>query len=64
MRKVMGCRVSLSPEAALELGKICFRHVFESEEEDGRPWETMDRMGWKRLNWEKHGKTAEVFFEF
>ncbi|CAJ1341633.1 unnamed protein product [Effrenium voratum] len=34
MRKVLGCRVSMSAEAARELGKICFRHVFESDEEE------------------------------
>eukprot|EP00434_Breviolum_minutum_P042798 symbB.v1.2.038110.t1/scaffold5828.1/size23302/5 len=34
MRKVLGCRVSLSPEAAQDLGKICFRHVFETEDEE------------------------------
>lgn len=43
MRKVMGCRVSLSPEAAQELGKICFRHVFESEEEER---ERLQRLKW------------------
>ncbi|CAE7287599.1 unnamed protein product, partial [Symbiodinium pilosum] len=34
VRKVLGCRVLVSPEAALELGKICFRSIFESEEEE------------------------------
>eukprot|EP00435_Cladocopium_sp_Y103_P029797 s3551_g7.t1 len=43
MRKVLGCRVSLSPEAAQELGKICFRHVFESEEEER---ERLQKLKW------------------
>ena len=51
MRRVMGCRVSLAPEAAQELGKICFRHVFESEEEDGRP---------SGRPWEDGMETAEL----
>ncbi|CAJ1455249.1 unnamed protein product [Effrenium voratum] len=34
MRKVLGCRVSMSAEAARDLGKICFRHVFESDDEE------------------------------
>ncbi|CAE7657506.1 unnamed protein product [Symbiodinium sp. CCMP2456] len=34
VRKVLGCRVLVSPEAADDLGKICFRHIFESEEEE------------------------------
>mmetsp|Transcript_26650 Transcript_26650/g.50074 ORF Transcript_26650/g.50074 Transcript_26650/m.50074 type:complete len:225 (+) Transcript_26650:63-737(+) len=34
MRKVLGCRVLMSHEAAHDLGKICFRHVFESDEEE------------------------------
>ena len=46
-----------STGAGEDLLPPCFR-------KRGGGWETMDRMGWKRLNWEKHGKTAEVFFEF
>ncbi|CAK9117545.1 unnamed protein product [Durusdinium trenchii] len=43
MRKVLGCRVSMSPEAAHGLGKICFRHVFESEEEER---ERLQKLKW------------------
>lgn len=50
VRKVLGCRVSLNAEAAWELGKICFRHIFESEEEEK---ERLQQLKWyeERLRW-------------
>eukprot|EP00440_Ansanella_granifera_P021431 gb/GFBE01023265.1/.p1 GENE.gb/GFBE01023265.1/~~gb/GFBE01023265.1/.p1 ORF type:complete len:235 (+),score=66.52 gb/GFBE01023265.1/:1-705(+) len=43
VRRVLGCRVSMSPQVADELGKICFRHIFETEEEE------KERLG--KLKW-------------
>mmetsp|Transcript_9960 Transcript_9960/g.24052 ORF Transcript_9960/g.24052 Transcript_9960/m.24052 type:complete len:228 (-) Transcript_9960:225-908(-) len=43
VRKVLGCRVLVSPEAASDLGKLCFRHIFESEEEEK---ERLRRLQW------------------
>lgn len=34
VRRVLACRVSLAPQAADELGHLCFRHIFEPEDSD------------------------------